>query len=368
MKRLGIGIGAALLVLAGASLAEDVDKDPCKNHYILVDDCPDPSPVAKSPNSFRFTKVYSSPSGYDQAVQMVEMDGSDGQHHWAGLTFIATDRHGGERRFTIPHDLPSERTAHRSVVLATHGDELTSDFTLPTGFVPTDGGTLELTGIDRWEIGALPQDGIGVLTRYAAIVPDPTTPSPFITFRGMGWPAYNSMQGAIEFRHAESDRYFITMLAAEIEALDDGRVSGWARTGEAFVAWINRYYDPYEMGEMPPRNLRPVCRLYLPPPGGPTHFYSASQDECALALSNIPGMVLETSRAFLATLPDASTGQCPPEGAPLYRLWNRDASGVSHRFTPRKATRDAMVAQGWVSEGYGPDGVAMCTHRAWIDR
>jgi len=368
MKRLGLGIGAALLVLAGASLAEDIDKDPCKNHYILVDDCPDPSPVAKSPNSFRFTKVYSSPSGIDQAIQMVEMDGSGGQHHWAGLTLTATDRHGGERHFTIPHDLPSEETAHRSVVLATHGDELTADFTLPAGFVPTDGGTLDLGGIDRWEIGALPQDGISVLMRYTPSVPDAVAPSPFITFRGMSWIPFNPYEIVIEYRHAASDRYFMTMLAAEIEALGDGRVPGWTRTGDGLVAWINRYYDPYEMGEMPPKDLRPVCRLYLPPPGGPTHFYSASKEECALAVSNIPGMVLETSQAFLATLPDASTGQCRPESDPIYRLWNRDAIGVSHRFTPTKATRDAMVAQGWVSEGYGPDGVAMCAYRAWIDR
>jgi hypothetical protein len=30
------------------------------------------------------------------------------------------------------------------------------------------------------------------------------------------------------------------------------------------------------------------------------------------------------------------------------------------------AERDAMVARGWISEGDGPDGVAMCTWW-WVD-
>jgi hypothetical protein len=82
----------------------------------------------------------------------------------------------------------------------------------------------------------------------------------------------------VEFRHEASDRYVVTMLAAEIEALDRGRIPGWTRTGESFEAWINRepamgwfgYY--YEQ----PEGLHPVCRLYLPPPAGPEHFFSAS--------------------------------------------------------------------------------------------
>jgi hypothetical protein len=167
----------------------------------------------------------------------------------------------------------------------------------------------------------------------------------------------------VEFREEATERYVVTMLAAEIEALDRGRIPGWTRTGESFEAWINRepasywYYIYYDQ----PEGLRPVCRLYLPPPAGPEHFFSASEDECAAALALIPGMILETSQAFLALLPDPASGACTQGANPLYRLWNRNSPGLSHRFTPSKATRDAMVAKGWVPEGYGPDGVAMCT-------
>jgi len=355
MKVLGLGVGALLFVLAGAPLAAGIE-GPCKNHYIL--DCPDPPAAPKSSNTFRITKVFSSPSGLDQRIQISEMAGADGQHRLGGVELVSTDRYGVVRRTTIPHDLPSDRTAHRSVMFSTYAFV---DFEIPPGFVPTDGGTLELVGIDRWEFGALPQDGLGALSRYGSPATDPTKPSIFVSFGNEPYTAYAVQDLLVEFHHAASDRYFVTMLAAEIDALDRGRVPGWARTGEWILAAINGYYDPWEMNDPPPAGLQPVCRLYLPLPAGPEHFYSASQDECASALRNIPGMVLETSQAFLAALPDPATGECPAKSLPLYRLWHRDALGVSHRFLHWKSTRDAMVADGWVSEGWGPDGVAMCT-------
>ncbi len=356
MKLLCIGCAAAWLALPGASLAAGIE-GPCKNHYIL--DCPDPPAVPKSPSTFRFTKVFSAPSGGTQLIQISETEGADGQHHLGGMTLVSTDRYGEIRRYTIPHDLPNDRTAHRSALFATYGD---ADFVIPSGFVPTGGGTLELAGVDRWDIGPLPQDGIGTLVRDGMTATDPSQPSIFLTFFNEAFPAFVAQEAFVEFHHEPSDRYFVTMLATEIEALDRGRVAGWTRTGEWFLAAISR--DSWGIYEPPADGLQPVCRLYLPPPGGPEHFYSASQDECALALRNIAGMVLETSQAFLAALPDPASGECPGTSLPLYRLWHRDALGVSHRFVHWKTTRDAMVADGWVSEGSSPDGVAMCTD-AW---
>ena len=79
--------------------------------------------------------------------------------------------------------------------------------------------------------------------------------------------------------------------------------------------------------------------------------------------------MLETPNAFAAWLPDPATGSCPPSGfrgiegdvllAPVYRLWNSRID-TNHRYTTSQIIRDQMIAQGWVSEGYGANGVAMC--------
>jgi len=359
MRRLGIvWLVAASLAAAGSANAARIE-EPCKNHYIL-DDCPVAAPKS---STFRFTRVFSSPSGQAQLIQIAEMDGADGQHRLGGLVLVATNRYGEVRRFTIPHDLPSDRTAYRSVVFATYAD---GDYVIPARFVPTDGGTLEIVGVDRWVIEPLPQDGVRALERYV-LPTGPATPNPFFQGFDDSWRAAFVVQDVVvEYHDVASDRYFMTILGAESQALDVGRVPGFLRTGESFLAAINWYEDPYGMLDPPPANLQPVCRLYLPPPDGPEHFYSASADECDSALRNIPGMVLETRQAFLAALPDPATGACAANTVPLFRLWNR-AHGVSHRFVARKSTRDALVASGWVSEGWGPDGVAMCTdtRRNW---
>ena len=44
---------------------------------------------------------------------------------------------------------------------------------------------------------------------------------------------------------------------------------------------------------------------------------------------------------------------------PIYRLWNQRADS-NHRLTPWPEIRAELIAQGWVSEGYGPMGVAFC--------
>ncbi len=77
--------------------------------------------------------------------------------------------------------------------------------------------------------------------------------------------------------------------------------------------------------------------------------------------------MFETANALHAWLPDQATGACPVlrvkiggfEFAPVYRLWNARPDS-NHRLTTSRAERAAMIEQGWVAEGYGPEGVAMC--------
>jgi len=353
--RYAYATGALLL---GGSLQAAQIEEPCKNHYIL-DDCPHAAP--KSPNTFRLRKLYSDPSGNVQVVQLLESAGLDDQHRWRGLTLVSTDRHGVSKRVTFSTDLPSAATAHRPVILTTFG---ASDFTIPPRFLPMDGGTLEFAGVDQWTFGPLPENGLFDLFRPTAPPQIPNeTPTQFLTFENEVWEPRVRDELLVEFHHPATDRYFVTMFAQDFEAIDSGRVPGWVRTGDSMRVWINNYYNPgdEEIGpHAQPEGLLPVCRLFLPPPQGPSHFFSASLDECALALRNIPGLILETDQAFLAFLPDTATGTCAQYASPVYRLWN-PKEAMSHRFTPSKAARDAMVERGWVSEGWGQDGVAMCT-------
>ena len=113
-----------------------------------------------------------------------------------------------------------------------------------------------------------------------------------------------------------------------------------------------------------------MCRIYLPPSKGDCHFFSASLAECTASLASHDDFVLETNSAFLARLPDPNTGACPWyhydeemnlfHWLPLvFRLWNGKVDS-NHRYTVDRNVRSDMIAQGWVPEGYGPEGVAFC--------
>jgi hypothetical protein len=174
----------------------------------------------------------------------------------------------------------------------------------------------------------------------------------------LGVVSSSSAATIVEYYNATLDHYFMTSLENEIDALDSGRIAGWTRTGLVFDA-----------AAAAGNGLSPVCRFYIPPAHGDSHFFSASPAECETVLAKIPadpnfsGYMYETAAAFYIALPDASTGACPAGTAPVYRLWNGRADS-NHRYTADAPTRAAMLARGYVAEGYGPSGVAMCTPRA----
>ena len=106
----------------------------------------------------------------------------------------------------------------------------------------------------------------------------------------------------------------------------------------------------------------PVCRFYLPPASGDSHFYSASPAECAEVAARFPAFSYESPGVMHVGLPDAGTGTCSPGWTPVYRLWNQRADS-NHRYTTDAGVRADMIARGYVAEGYGPDAVIMCTAR-----
>lgn len=152
----------------------------------------------------------------------------------------------------------------------------------------------------------------------------------------------------VEYYHATLDHYFVSALAADIGALDSGKLVGWQRTGKTFGAYL-----------VATAGMSPVCRFYLPPANGDSHFYSASATECAEVRAKFPTFVFESGEVMHVALPDTLTGDCPAGTVKIYRLWNNRADS-NHRYTAEAAVKAAMLAKGYVAEGYGPDATIMC--------
>jgi hypothetical protein len=156
-----------------------------------------------------------------------------------------------------------------------------------------------------------------------------------------------------EFYYAALDHYFMTANDAEKMALDTGVFPGWVRTGQSFKA--------YAAGSSAGGSINPVCRYYGSPSAGlDSHFYSGSAQECFLVHATFPTQwIFESDNVFQIALPDPTTGACPGGTIPVYRVWNNRPDS-NHRYTTSLAIRDAMLAHGYVAEGYGPSAVIMC--------
>lgn len=164
---------------------------------------------------------------------------------------------------------------------------------------------------------------------------------------------------AVEYFSTALNHYFVTSNIDEMRDLDAGVHQGWIRTGQAFNVYRDATIDTI-----------PVCRYYITPAWGDSHFLSASRDECAgLNLVNyvaawngyfgIPRYLPETQQAFYVALP-AADGSCPPGWMPIFRLWNARADS-GHRYTTDPQIKATMLARGYVAEGNGPAAVAMCS-------
>jgi hypothetical protein len=160
---------------------------------------------------------------------------------------------------------------------------------------------------------------------------------------------------AVEYYDAALDHYFVTALPDEIAALDAGQFPGWMRTGLSF----NVYGEGSNVA-----GSSPVCRFYGSPDAGlNSHFYSASPLECRQVEQRFPtAWLLESFDVFEVFLPDVATGACPSGSIPIYRAWNARADS-NHRYTTDLSVLQAMVAKGYIAEGYGPGAAptAMCS-------
>lgn len=311
-----------------------------------------------APPTFRISQVYSSPGGDYQFVELVEWAGQDDQTGFAGLTLTMTGADGVVRKVTFLRNLPDAHTAHESLIVIAGIEDDEFPFLdyggfatyalLPPGFIDTLGGKLDFAGVDQVDLPALPVDGGHAWYRdgglAAATMPDscPTAPCPRMPFG-------HELTRVVEFHNFQLDRFMLTTDAAEIDALESGRIPGWRRSDGGFFAFASAD-APFDV---------PVCRFYAPPAFGNAHFYTAFADECAALAAPGSGYIVESRAAFYVGLPDRTTGRCAV-GYPVYRFW-KSLSGADHLFTLYRGIDLSLpFFRGYVSEGFGPDGVAFC--------
>ena len=88
---------------------------------------------------------------------------------------------------------------------------------------------------------------------------------------------------AVEFYNQSLDHYFLTHIATEIALLDEGvTIKGWVRTGQSFKVYPAARSDS-----------SPVCRFYIPPDKGNSHFYGRGTVECGATGAANPTFVNE---------------------------------------------------------------------------
>jgi hypothetical protein len=327
-------------------------------------------------HSFQIEQLYSNADGTVQFIVLHESAGFSGEEFLTGHTLTSTHA-GVTKTFTFPNDLPSDSTAGRRVLIATqafatlglatnagYGEPppspppppamgpVTPDYVIPNGFLPTDGGTINYADVDILTYASLPTDGTNALLRSGSISPNVAT-----NFAGSSAMVPAFPVTVVEFYNANLDHFFISASQPDIDALDTGRIAGWARTGQAFKVFPSQAAGG--------AGVNSVCRFYIPPQHGNSHFFSASPAECSTILAKIPtdpnysGYVYESPNVFYTALPDTTTGACPSNTQAVYRLFNNRVD-ANHRYTTDPAIQSQMINRGYIAEGYGPNAVIMC--------
>lgn len=214
-------------------------------------------------------------------------------------------------------------------------------------------------------IGPLPPGSYTILGTVSVFDPsvgmhsvcDPSRPavqySTSVRVFSIDEPFYQNLRAAqapvLELYDRANDDYFMTMDRSEFIAAQMGSTR-WFPTGYQFYAFVRDFFNGFGGTN--------VQRFYgLPSPGLDTHLFTLDANEVAALSAN---WTLENISAFEIWQPLTATGFCPKNTLPVYRLWNGKGN-AHHRYTIEPAVRQEMIAKGWIPEGYGPDGVVMCS-------
>lgn len=303
---------------------------------------------------FTIEQVYSNADGSVQFIVLRNILSSNGEHRWATRSLFSSGPGGPGKLYRFTTDLPSSQTADKAVLIATEGFAalglVTPDYVIPNGFLQVPAGTVNFAGVAMLSYTALPTDGANALNGNNAVLPNRAT-----NFAGQsasvpvaGPPPGPAVATVVEFYNASLDHYFVTHITNEIALLQAGTtIRGWTSTGQSF-----KVYTSASAG------TSPVCRFYIPPDKGDSHFYGRGTTECQGTAANNPTFIQEATDFFHVKLP--VLGECPAGTVPVYRVFSNRAD-ANHRYMVDRAVRTTMTNSGWLAEGDGPDLVVMCS-------
>jgi len=163
----------------------------------------------------------------------------------------------------------------------------------------------------------------------------------------------------LDFPNAPGGHYFYASDPAEQATVDAGGAGKFVRTGRSFASG----------------GFVPVCRFYgSMSPGPNSHFFTASESECAglksLQVTPTPNTAQQWNfegNGFYSVMPvsDAQGSmQCMTGTKPVYRAYNnaypksggKNPWDSNHRYSTLSADIDEMISKGWTSEG-----IVLCT-------
>jgi len=302
------------------------------------------------PRTFVINQIYSNADGTVQFVVVHDTGQTDcdaGENLWAGAVLTSSGP-GPFKAFTFPADLPTCHTSDHDVLIATEGFAalglIPPDFVIPNNFLQMPSGTVALAGVTQVTYTALPNDGVHAIDSVGTPIQNNATNLAGATASVV--PGAATSATVIEYYNAALDHYFITWATQEIADLDNGVHVGWVRTGQSF-----KTYTTARTG------TSPVCRYYIPPDLGDSHFFGRGTAECAATGQKNPRFDLEDPAFMQMFLPAA--GVCPANTVEVYRVFSNRVD-ANHRYMTDKAIRAQMTGKGWVAEGDGPDVVVMC--------
>jgi hypothetical protein len=123
---------------------------------------------------FQIEQLFSNADGSVQFVVMHEFTGTNGENVWANNPFVSMHAGTPNKTLVFPSNLPGPGTANKRVLIATQGFAalglVTPDYTVPNGFLPINGGTVNYAGVDSVTFPSLPTDGVTAINRNGTMV------------------------------------------------------------------------------------------------------------------------------------------------------------------------------------------------------